>query len=469
MLSPHHVAAAYRETHEARRMAGDRPSGASAVQELVTTWKLPWVWKRRRPVGRGFLMPEIFETAPNLYTFVASIGNGGAGDVYRVRDVDGQEFALKLLRSSDSGKRKRFRNELVFCQQPQHSNIIRVIDSGVKLGPQAHLPFYVMEMFPDTLRKLMVRKLPHSDVLLLFDHILSGVEAAHLKGVYHRDLKPENILSSANRLVVADFGIAHFEEEELFTAVETDNQDRLANFVYAAPEQRVRTAEIDRRADIFALGLMLNEMFTGHVPSGNDYPMIGSVAPRYKYLDDLVKVMTKYLPADRPQSILAVKESLLARGSEFVAFQRLEAVRNEVVPASQPDDPLQGQDVKLTGLVDYDPNTNQLLVGLHPEPPRGWWTAMKGISVNYFIGSASPQNVGWSNGKAILLVPSLQAPQVLSLFKDWVSNTNQRYRTMLADAARRDMEGKRQDLQRRQKAEEERVRVLAELQKIPLS
>ena len=414
-------------------------------------------------------MPESFETATNLYTRTANIGNGGAGDVYSVRDVDGQEFALKLLRSGDSGKRKRFRNELAFCQQPQHSNIIRVIDSGVKLGPPVHLPFYVMEMFPDTLRKLMVREIPHSNVLPLFDQMLSGVEGAHLKGVYHRDLKPENILCAPNRLVVADFGIAHFEEEELFTAVETNNQDRLANFVYAAPEQRVRAAKIDHRADIFALGLMLNEMFTGHVPSGNDYPLIGDCAPGYKYLDDLVKAMTKYLAADRPQSVAAVKESLLVRGNEFVALQRLDAVRNEVVPASQPNDPLQGQDIRLTGFVDYDPNSSQLLVGLEPEPPRGWWIAMHSLSVTWLIGSASPQNVGWSNGKALLSVPSLQATQVLNMFKDWVSRTNEGYRVNLREAARRDMIGKRQDLERRRKVEEERVRVLAELQKIPLS
>ena len=68
------------------------------------------------------------------------------------------------------------------------------------------------------------------------------MEAAHLKKVVHRDLKPENFLysSSQNRIVVADFGIARFQEEELYTAVETKAEDRLANFQYASPEQRKR-------------------------------------------------------------------------------------------------------------------------------------------------------------------------------------------------------------------------------------
>jgi eukaryotic-like serine/threonine-protein kinase len=74
--------------------------------------------------------------------------------------------------------------------------------------------------------------------------------------VFHRDLKPENILydRNADRLVVADFGIAHFEEDQLLTAVETKDRERLANFKYAAPEQGIRGRPVDHRADIFAFG-----------------------------------------------------------------------------------------------------------------------------------------------------------------------------------------------------------------------
>jgi serine/threonine protein kinase len=87
-------------------------------------------------------------------------------------------------------------------------------------------------------------------------------------GVNHRDLKPENILyhMESNTLGVADFGIARFRQEDLITAVKTGPQEKLANFVYAAPEQRFAGRPVDLRADIYALRLIMNEMYTGEVP-----------------------------------------------------------------------------------------------------------------------------------------------------------------------------------------------------------
>jgi serine/threonine protein kinase len=109
-------------------------------------------------------------------------------------------------------------------------------------------------------------------VLPLFSGILDGVEAAHLLRVTHRDLKPENILCDEKSLpVVADFGIAHFEEDIIATAVKTPAGAKMANLSYSAPEQRMRGAAVDLRADIFALGLILNEMFTRSVPQGVGY------------------------------------------------------------------------------------------------------------------------------------------------------------------------------------------------------
>src|SRR5262249_14350725 len=147
-----------------------------------------------------------------------------------------------------------------------------------------------MPRYEGTLRTLIQARLPADQVLPLFDQILSGVEAAHLRGVHHRDLKPENILHdpTRQRLAIADFGIAHFGQEELLTAVETKHQERLANFTYAAPEQRIRGSMVDSRADIFALGLMLNEMFTGAVPLAAGHPLIRTFSQPHSYLDEIV-------------------------------------------------------------------------------------------------------------------------------------------------------------------------------------
>jgi len=165
----------------------------------------------------------LFETATNTYTSDKVIGQGGAGTVFSVLDPEGGRYALKRLNPASSLKRRRFKNELSFCQQEQHPNVIRVLDSGVVFEAKETLPFYVMPFYDCTLRTVIKEGVPDARVLPLFDQILSGVEAAHLKKVFHRDLKPENILYDrrADCLVVADFGIAHFEEDQLLTARET--------------------------------------------------------------------------------------------------------------------------------------------------------------------------------------------------------------------------------------------------------
>src|SRR5258708_23623700 len=171
--------------------------------------------------------------------------------------------------------------------------------------------------------------------------MLDGVEAAHLHGVVHRDLKPANVLCDGpDNLVLADFGIAHFQEFDLLTLVETDSQERLGNYQYSAPEQRIPGASVDQRADIFALGLILNEMFTGHVPQGTGYPKIGSVSPDFAYLDDLGEAMIQQKPENRIQTIVRVKEQLIARRHRFVELQRLDALKKQVVPESDVNEPI---------------------------------------------------------------------------------------------------------------------------------
>lgn len=409
---------------------------------------------------------RLFETATNTYAEEGQLGQGGAGIVYSVIDSGGHRFALKCLSATKSLKRRRFKNELSFCQQEQHRNIIQVVDAGVVVGKET-LPFYVMPMYDCTLRTLIKNGIQHDRVLLLFDQVLSGVEAAHLKGVFHRDLKPENILydRAADRLVVADFGVAHFEEDELLTAVETKDHERLANFTYAAPEQRIRSQAVDHRADIFALGLILNEMFTGTLPLGTGYPLIATDAPNHAYLDELVERMILHSPADRPPSLGDVKKELLRRGNEFVALQRVDAARRAVVPAFDPDDPLQGRDVQITaGDVDYE--SGFLKVGLEPTPPAKWWQAMAQIGEFSWIGDARPQNVGFANGKAILPTTVGSADQVFIMFRGWVDSANKKYRENLAKEARLKKQQALEQLAWERNAAEERARVLERLRHV---
>ena len=250
------------------------------------------------------------------YTIDDTVGEGGSGIVYAVRDADGRCFALKAVtpQKATTQKLKRFQNEIRFCQRADHKNVVRILDTGRSaLGS----PFYVMELHPCTLQE-QIGKLKADEVLPVFSEILNGVEAAHLSHVIHRDLKPQNILCNPpNRLyVVADFGIASFEEEDLYTLVETRPNQRLANFQYAAPEQKIRGRAVDSKADVYALGLILNQMYTGEIPAGTQFRKVESAAPSFSFVDEIVEQMIRQDPAQRP-SIEGVKQQLLARQQQF--------------------------------------------------------------------------------------------------------------------------------------------------------
>ena len=221
--------------------------------------------------------------------------------------------------------------KLIFARGKTHTNIIRVIDAGAATIKSSKCPFYVMKRYSGTLRSHM-RHLKPEEAMHAFSQILDGVEAAHLAGVWHRDLKPENVLwnETDKVLAVADFGIAHFEEEEIYTAVETNIAARMANFQYSAPEQRVRGERVDFRADIFALGLILNELFTGEVPQGTGIKRIQDVCATYGYLDDIVESMIQQKPQNRPNSIEAVKKELIGRKNTFIALQKYDEAKSKL-------------------------------------------------------------------------------------------------------------------------------------------
>jgi len=239
----------------------------------------------------------IFHTASGSYNYLDTIGEGGSGRVFKVEDEKKDIFAIKCIHPENltQKRRKRFINELSFCRSSDHKNILKVLDWGSVEIKGKQCPFYVMKYYPATLRILMKEGIESNRILFYFSQILDGVEAAHLQNIWHRDLKPENILYDppSNLLVVADFGIARFSEELLHTSIETQDTERLANFQYSAPEQRVRGQVGDYRADIYALGLMLNEMFTDALLQGTGYIKIADVVSDYSYLDVLIEELVR--------------------------------------------------------------------------------------------------------------------------------------------------------------------------------
>jgi len=407
-----------------------------------------------------------FETAFESYEPEEQIGQGGSATVYRVRDSEGATFAIKMLRPEalTPSRLKRFRNEAAFCQRTDHANILHVVEMGAVSIKRKKYPFLVTPFYPRTLRDLIVSGMKPDEALYLFGQVLDGIEAAHRVNVIHRDLKPENILvnTQSKIVVVGDFGIAHFSEEELITAVETRAADRLANFVYAAPEQRIRGGAVDASTDIYALGLILNEIFTSSVPQGTGFRHIGDVVPALSYLDQVVDRAVRNNQNERFRSIGELRGDLVRKRLEHESDQTLESLKQQVVKSSSDTDDLAIKPPELSGF-DYDGQYLDLQLdrSIHP----AWVEAFHSIGdySSYPDGTGSPRGFQFSGNKARVQVGPLEAQQVVDWFKSYLPKATQVYNERLTVVQRHQEAAQREAIKRRQELEERRNQVLKSL------
>ena len=265
--------------------------------------------KQSEHLGNG----TVIHTAFNDYALIKQEGSGGNGRVFSAKNSDDEDVAIKFVeRNTSKNKYKRLKNEINFCEKYSHKNIVKIIDRGYVVLDNKEYVFYVMPLYKETLRNKMRTGISPQDAVEIFIGILKGLEFAHKHNAVHRDIKPENILFAEGSAepVLCDFGIAHFSEDDLFTAVETKASDRMANFQYAAPEQRMRGGEITASADIYAAALILNEMFTGEIPQSVGYKKIGDLNSEYAFLDDIFEKLYKQNPKDRLFSVADILTEL---------------------------------------------------------------------------------------------------------------------------------------------------------------
>lgn len=401
-----------------------------------------------------------FITTFSKFVSIRLLGEGGSGYIYEVKDDNGQKFAIKLLKKQGvtPEKRRRFKNEITFCQRSSHPNIISILENGVLLDDGVAIPFYVMPVYDSSLRKIINAGLQPDKIMRLFTQLLDGVEAAHLQGIVHRDIKPENILcnTAGNQLVVADFGIARFTEEELYTAVETKAQDRLANFQYAAPEQRVRGKSVDKRADIYAIGLILNEMFTQEIPQGTGYKTISPISRGYAYLDEIVAKMIRQNPDDRFSTIQELKTMLNVRGADYVSQQKLSTLKSAVVAASEIDDPLVLTPIKIVGF-EWD---NNLLTLILSQPVNNKWIdALHNMGSYTSLVGKDPLAFTFNRDRATVRAEEREVQSIIDYFKSWLPITTLRYKNNLEEENRRREEQERQKIRKEIEAEEVKARL----------
>jgi len=271
------------------------------------------------PLDEGRFLPGA--VVAGRYRIYGLLGRGGMGEVYRADDLKlGQSVALKFLPrevEADEARRARFLNEVKLARQISHANVCRVYDVEDLEGRH----FLSMEYVDGEDLAALLRRighLPREKATQIARQLCAGLAAAHEQGVLHRDLKPANVMiDGRGRARITDFGLAVLSDH----AAPAD--DGAGTPVYMAPEQLAgRPATI--KSDLYALGLVLYELFTGRRPftasSMEELARLqqeSTPASPSSHVDGFDPAVERVIlrclrsePRDRPASALAVAAAL---------------------------------------------------------------------------------------------------------------------------------------------------------------
>ena len=230
-------------------------------------------------------------TLDGRYTIKRLVGYGGMAMVFEADDAFRKTVvAVKILKeefANDEVSVQRFINESKAVLMLSHTNIVKIFDVSVK-GEHKYI---VMEYIDGiTLKSYIERKgaLSVKETISYTIQILRALEHAHIGGVIHRDIKPQNImLLKTGQIKVTDFGIAKLPDAKTLTA--TDKA--IGTVYYISPEQAAGEKGIDRRTDLYSVGVMMYEMLTGKLPFDGENPV--SIA--LKQINEQPKVPTEVL------------------------------------------------------------------------------------------------------------------------------------------------------------------------------
>jgi eukaryotic-like serine/threonine-protein kinase len=282
--------------------------------------------------GEGLSLAESNTIVGGKYRLLQVLGRGGMGTVYEARhEVIGRRVAIKFMHAELAARPEimaRFRREAQAAGALENENIAAVTDFGVA---EDGAPYIVMEFLPgEDLSRLLTRlgPLPVPRAIYALIQACRGLEAAHAHGIIHRDLKPENLLvtkrgDGSDLIKVLDFGIAklRFEGD---TGSSTRTGMTLGTPFYMPPEQARGQKDIDHRADIYALGVILYEILAGRKPHDGDgynaimYQILTQPPARLETLRaglppglaDVVHKAMAFEPGDRFQHVTELSSAL---------------------------------------------------------------------------------------------------------------------------------------------------------------
>ena len=200
------------------------------------------------------------------YRIESLIGKGGMGMVYLATNINReQKVAIKVLNAElagDENIRKRFKQEATTLAKLDHSSIVRFLNYVEEDGNIYLIMEYVVGMTLDAHIENVSGPIHEKQALKYFKQSLDAFKYAHTQGIVHRDIKPSNIIvTNSGQIKVLDFGIAKIINDSGMTEVGM----QIGTAMYMSPEQ-VRGQEVDKRSDIYSLGVLLHQMVSGVAP-----------------------------------------------------------------------------------------------------------------------------------------------------------------------------------------------------------
>ncbi len=343
------------------------------------------------------------------YRIISALGEGGMGNVYVAQHTQlGRQVAIKALHAnlvSNPLIRERFKNEAATMAHLQHNSIVSLYDYLEATNGLFLIMEYVQGKPLDAYIQTVSGPIPEDKVIDFFLQILDGFEYAHNQGVVHRDIKPSNlVITPKGEVKILDFGIAKLLAGSSKSLTQAGT--RMGTVLYMSPEQ-VKGLDVDRRSDIYSLGITLFQMLTGRCPYNEEtateyevyHQIVNTPLPRAKTFyptvsDRMQKIIDKATAknlADRFQSCAEFKRALQGQGLNNLA----QTMPNPLLKT------ITGQAVEREDEDHYVPLTR-------PHRRRGWVGILLWVFLVLGLGAFvafNPMNIAFLRPYAIYHVP----------------------------------------------------------------
>jgi serine/threonine protein kinase len=262
-----------------------------------------------------FKKNSLLQTDVGNFEYLKNVGQGGNAHVLQFSH--GQHiFAVKFIAHGDERKLSRFRDEFFAASQiPMHKNIVRCYHFDTKRIDEEEMSLIIMKLYDNSLAGLGDISADNSEDReekgwALFMNICDGLRHLHTHHIIHRDIKPQNIFYDAaeRSFVIGDLGIAHFKDEIFAKEAHTKPGERLANYLFSAPEQVDSRNTITEAADIYSFGQVMQWYFTGKTIRGLGRPSFAtkSRTDRVSVIDAFVGKAIQDDPRNRFQTIAEI-------------------------------------------------------------------------------------------------------------------------------------------------------------------